>query len=119
MCYLCLEKQLRFSPAFSRKVSYAGLFDSTQKLKCGNDNAVTAAKEWIYNEALGRLHSKIHIKAPSTLFFDIPRPVRAATPGYSCSIQDVITQNPQSENANLRNLRSAASPWVFLSHCLK
>ncbi len=39
------RKQLRFFPAFSRRVSYAGLFDSTPELKCGNDNAVTAAKE--------------------------------------------------------------------------
>lgn len=27
----------------SPAVSYAGLFDSTPELKCGNDNAVTAA----------------------------------------------------------------------------
>lgn len=56
----------------SPAVSYAGLFDSTPELKCGNDNAVTAAKEWIYNEALGRLQQD-YIKAPSTLFFDIPQ----------------------------------------------
>lgn len=50
----------------SPAVSYAGLFDSTPELKCGNDNAVTAAKEWIYNEALGRLQQD-YIKEPSTL----------------------------------------------------
>lgn len=72
MCYLCLEKQLRFFFLLSPAVSYAGLFDSTPELKCGNDNAVTAAKEWIYNEALGRLQQD-YIKEPSTLFFDIPR----------------------------------------------
>ncbi|ECY2486803.1 DUF1311 domain-containing protein, partial [Salmonella enterica] len=86
----------------SPAVSYAGLFDSSPELKCGNDNAVTAAKEWIYNEALGRLQQD-YIKAPSTLFFDIPQTqyeqqLRAIPVQFS----DVITQNPQSENANLR-----------------
>ncbi|EEC0294969.1 lysozyme inhibitor LprI family protein [Salmonella enterica] len=86
----------------SPAVSYAGLFDSTPELKCGNDNAVTAAKEWIYNEALGRLQQD-YIKAPSTLFFDIPQTqyeqqLRAIPVQFS----DVITQNPQPENANLR-----------------
>ncbi|ECF7711775.1 DUF1311 domain-containing protein [Salmonella enterica] len=86
----------------SPAVSYAGLFDSTPELKCGNDNAVTAAKEWIYNEALGRLQQS-YIKAPSTLFFDIPQTqyeqqLRAIPIQFS----DVITQNPQPENANLR-----------------
>lgn len=56
----------------SPAVSYAGLFDSTPELKCGNDNAVTAAKEWIYNEALGRLQQD-YIKEPSTLFSIFPR----------------------------------------------
>ncbi|EAW1719377.1 DUF1311 domain-containing protein, partial [Salmonella enterica subsp. indica] len=70
--------------------------------KCGNDNAVTAAKEWIYNEALGRLQQD-YIKEPSTLFFDIPQTqyeqqLRAIPIQFS----DVITQNPQPENANLR-----------------
>ncbi|EAY7834418.1 DUF1311 domain-containing protein, partial [Salmonella enterica] len=86
----------------SPAVSYAGLFDSTPELKCGNDNAVTAAKEWIYNEALGRLQQD-YIKEPSTLFFDIPQTqyeqqLRAIPVQFS----DVITQNPQPENANLR-----------------
>lgn len=39
----------------SPAVSYAGLFDSTPELKCGNDNAVTAAKEWIYGDAANLL----------------------------------------------------------------
>lgn len=56
----------------SPAVSYAGLFDSTPELKCGNDNAVTAAKEWIYNEALGRLQQD-YIKEPSTLSSISPR----------------------------------------------
>lgn len=71
---------------FSPAISYAGLFDSTPELKCGNDNAVTAAKEWIYNEALGRLQQG-YIKEPSTLSSISPDSIRAATPGYSCSIQ--------------------------------
>lgn len=86
----------------SPAVSYAGLFDSSPELKCGNDNAVTAAKEWIYDEALGRLQQS-YIKAPSTLFFDIPltqyeQQLRAIPIQFS----DVITQNSQPENVNRR-----------------
>lgn len=101
----------------SPAVSYAGLFDSTPELKCGNDNAVTAAKEWIYNEALGRLQQS-YIKAPSTLFFDIPQTqyeqqLRAIPVQFS----DVITQNPQPENANLRTCSATVTigiPQPFL-----
>ncbi|EIF9055111.1 DUF1311 domain-containing protein [Salmonella enterica] len=86
----------------SPAVSYAGLFDSTPELKCGNDNAVTAAKEWIYNEALGRLQQD-YIKAPSTLFFDIPQTqYEQQLQAIPVQFSDIITQNPQSENANLR-----------------
>ncbi|ECY2618078.1 DUF1311 domain-containing protein, partial [Salmonella enterica] len=101
----------------SPAVSYAGLFDSSPELKCGNDNAVTAAKEWIYNEALGRLQQS-YIKAPSTLFFDIPQTqyeqqLRAIPVQFS----DVITQNPQPENANLRTCSATVTigiPQPFL-----
>lgn len=101
----------------SPAVSYAGLFDSTPELKCGNDNAVTAAKEWIYNEALGRLQQS-YIKAPSTLFFDIPQTqyeqqLRAIPVQFS----DVITQNPQPENADLRTCSATVTigiPQPFL-----
>ncbi|EDR8340146.1 DUF1311 domain-containing protein, partial [Salmonella enterica subsp. enterica serovar Tennessee] len=93
-------------------VSYAGLFDSTPELKCGNDNAVTAAKEWIYNEALGRLQQD-YIKEPSTLFFDIPQTqyeqqLRAIPVQFS----DVITQNPQAENANLRTCSATVAMGI-------
>nr|QJB97301.1 DUF1311 domain-containing protein [Salmonella enterica subsp. enterica serovar Worthington] len=97
---------------FSPAVSYAGLFDSTPELKCGNDNAVTAAKEWIYNEALGRLQQD-YIKEPSTLFFDIPQTqyeqqLRAIPVQFS----DVITQNPQAENANLRTCSATVAMGI-------
>lgn len=86
----------------SPAVSYAGLFDSSPELKCGNDNAVTAAKEWIYNEALGRLQQD-YIKEPSTLFFDIPQTqYEQQLRAIPIQVSDVITQNPQPENANLR-----------------
>ncbi|VEB62424.1 Secreted protein [Salmonella enterica subsp. enterica] len=87
----------------SPAVSYAGLFDSTPELKCGNDNAVTGGKKNGFTmEALGRLQQD-YIKEPSTLFFDIPQTqyeqqLRAIPVQFS----DVITQNPQPENANLR-----------------
>lgn len=56
----------------SPAVSYAGLFDSTPELKCGNDNAVTAAKEWIYNEALV-VYSKTILKSPPRFSSISPR----------------------------------------------
>lgn len=96
----------------SPAVSYAGLFDSSPELKCGNDNAVTAAKEWIYNEALGRLQQG-YIKAPSTFFFDIPQTqyeqqLRAIPIQFS----DVITQNSQPENANRRTCSATVTMGI-------
>ncbi|EBP0113837.1 DUF1311 domain-containing protein [Salmonella enterica] len=96
----------------SPAVSYAGLFDSSPELKCGNDNAVTAAKEWIYNEALGRLQQG-YIKAPSTLFFDIPQTqYEQQLLAIPIQFSDVITQNSQPENANRRTCSATVAMGI-------
>lgn len=83
-------------------VSYAGLFDSRQELKCGDDNAIAVAKKWIYDEGTGHLQQS-YLQDSRGLFFDIPQnqyeqQLRAIPVNFS----DVITQPTKPENENIR-----------------
>lgn len=76
--------------------SHAGFFDSAPELKCGNDNAVSAIKEWIVNEALSELQST-YLELPSQ-FYNLPQnqyeqQIRA----IALKTDDVLTQSQRTE----------------------
>lgn len=104
-----MKKALAFIFLTASFSSHAGLFDSTPELKCGNDNAVTATKAWIYNEALGHLQQN-YLTEASTLFFDIPlTQYEQQLRTIPIHINDVITKNAEPENANLRSCSAKIS----------
>lgn len=102
------RKTLALLLLLSPVVSYAGFFDSRSELKCGDDNAIAAAKAWIYDEGLGYLQQAYLRDADG--FFDIPQSqyeqqLRAIPVNFS----DVITEPAASEKENIRSCSATVS----------
>ncbi len=95
-------------------VTYAGLFNSAPELKCGDVDAVVAAKDWIYNDALG--HLQHDYLSDSSLFFGLPQSdYEQQLRAIPVQLSDIVTQSSSSEvRRNCSAKVSAAIPQATL-----